>query len=96
MLPCISYLSKGAMFWAYCLLRNRVSGPHTYLQFEKQYARVSSMGVGTEIYRRLGGLQPGKKVFATILDACPLVTLLFGLKYGLCWRSHGSPGPPHG
>ena len=49
-----------------------------------------------ESFGESGGLQPGKKVLATIFDACPLVTPLFGLKYGRFSESHGSNGPPHG
>ena len=48
----------------------------------------------TTTYYRNGVWQSGKKVFATILLACPLVTLLNGRKYGLYSVSHGSPTPP--
>ena len=37
----------------------------------------------------------GKKALDTIFEACPLVTLLNGRKYGLLPGPHGSPGPPH-
>jgi hypothetical protein len=53
---------------------------------------------GMELYYfapREGAWQPGKKVLETIFEVCPLVTSAKGLKYGLFWPSHGSPGPPH-
>lgn len=40
--------------------------------------------------------QPGKKVLDTIFDACPLVALDAGRKYGKRLGPHGSPVPPHG
>ena len=43
-----------------------------------------------------GVSQPGKKVLATILEVCPLVSVLDGRKYGLFWSSHGSAGALHG
>ena len=42
-----------------------------------------------------GSWQLGKKVLATILEACPLVTSTDHLKYGLFCASQSSPGPPH-
>ena len=46
---------------------------------------------------RPGVSQPGKKVLATILVVCPLVTYAPGLKYGLFpGGMQGSAGPPHG
>ena len=44
---------------------------------------------------REGVEQLGKKALATILEPCPLVTLLYGRKYGrFAGGTHGSPGPP--
>jgi hypothetical protein len=53
------------------------------------YARDEGRGPTTFVFRpssfvygmtASGGLQPGKKVFATIFEVCPLVALLFGRK----------------